>query len=567
MIFLAETANIDSWVSLVTKFYSYSRVAVNDGFLFRPLFFVFLVSEQTLFGYTHYFLYQITGVILHLIVVWHLLKLCLQIRPSLIAVLLTLFFSMLCISSEMVSWYHVNAYLVGMLCMIKVLHHSYVFDQEHYKNFRRLFWMIAYLTIASFISEIFMAASAFFVLYYVITLSVEKRRNHNAINPLWCLIFLIPIFLYFGLDYADKLVRLGPGYAKGWNSVVIVLEGFQLGNTLKMFLLASGLWIYAGLFPYLQDILPSDRLHWSTPASWNDFFQSFHINLLTVAGLLLLVLIGIGLLSVIISRKKTERLTKISWAILVLCLAFLVPLMLVVGRLNNMSVEYLKGSTYFTYIFWCLLSIAACAFSCFIHFSFLPKPFRMVLNGLLIICFLTITTANASRVYVNNALLKKRFEPRIEFTKKIDQFISAHAMEPGFSFQFLSRFRGDKFQPFLKDRFDKRDDEQLYYSDAIYARYTRQQKPKYLLTQSESEELVIFDPEHVSPNDLVPMASYKMCNLYRQNNTYYAKAIALGPLHKTEINQTESSKTFFQSLDLDEVKKWAEEETNRRWGT
>ena len=114
VMLLLEIGETDHWWSLIKKYYSYSRTSVHDGFLFRPLFFVFLLTQISLFGVSNFMAYQAVGILLHIFAVLILWKLLSTIRPGLGAFVVTLFFATLMISQENVIWTNMTPHLLAV---------------------------------------------------------------------------------------------------------------------------------------------------------------------------------------------------------------------------------------------------------------------------------------------------------------------------------------------------------------------------------------------------------------------------------------------------------------------
>jgi len=126
--YLADTSDYEDLSSLVTRFYSYNRVRLfnpGDSILFRPIFFILLGIEKWAFG-NNFIYWQLMGIILHLILVYFLLKLLLEIQSSIFAYLLVFYFSTITVNQEMIIWHHINAYILFMIFVLGALYHIYL---------------------------------------------------------------------------------------------------------------------------------------------------------------------------------------------------------------------------------------------------------------------------------------------------------------------------------------------------------------------------------------------------------------------------------------------------------
>src|SRR3989338_8283974 len=154
-LFYIETMDVSSFPELVSKTYSYNRTrffAPGDELLFRPLLFVVLSFEKWLWGY-HFVYWQITGFILHLLIVWFFLKILLFIHRSFFSLILALFFSVIYISAEMVVWHHLHGYLIAIILILIALYNFAQFIASSQTK-KMYFWgMFISLTLAIFLYE------------------------------------------------------------------------------------------------------------------------------------------------------------------------------------------------------------------------------------------------------------------------------------------------------------------------------------------------------------------------------------------------------------------------------
>ena len=115
LCYLIQAGQYDDLHSLITKFYSFPRTAEygggrmredqspkGDNFLFRPFVYIVLGLEERFFGFS-FSLWQLFGVVVHLLNLWILLNLLLKIRVSLFAPLSVLCFAVMFIGHEMVT--------------------------------------------------------------------------------------------------------------------------------------------------------------------------------------------------------------------------------------------------------------------------------------------------------------------------------------------------------------------------------------------------------------------------------------------------------------------------------
>jgi hypothetical protein len=131
--FLLDTVHEDRFWPMLMQTYSYNRTRViswGDYPLFRPCLFAILVAEKAFFG-TRYVYPQAIGIALHGAIVWVFLRLLLRLHhlyPPGSAVIgrlrfglahvLAGFFAVNIAGTEMVTWSHIQGYLLYLLCLL-----------------------------------------------------------------------------------------------------------------------------------------------------------------------------------------------------------------------------------------------------------------------------------------------------------------------------------------------------------------------------------------------------------------------------------------------------------------
>jgi len=153
--FFFETADIDGLWDLISNTYSYNRwriFAPGDELSFKPLYFTFLSLEKWLFGY-NYFFWQLTSVTLHIILVWQLFRVLNLIFPHILSIFVSLHFSVLMLSADMVTFQHMNPCIILYIFLLKALQNCIKFMTSRQKE-KQYFWiMFIYLSLICFIRE------------------------------------------------------------------------------------------------------------------------------------------------------------------------------------------------------------------------------------------------------------------------------------------------------------------------------------------------------------------------------------------------------------------------------
>ena len=211
-LFLTETFSFHSLKDLVTHTYSYTRtraLSPGDKILFRPLFYTVLSFEKWLYEY-HFLYWQLTGLILHLILIWQLTKILWSIYPGCFVFLIALNFSVLHISQEMVIWHHITPYLITLILILKALQQFIDYlDRQYTQRFR--LWRIAmYLMIGSLIYEFALAADLILISFFIIyRKSNQKINSKNSELFREARILCIPIVVYVAWSVGDYLLHAG----------------------------------------------------------------------------------------------------------------------------------------------------------------------------------------------------------------------------------------------------------------------------------------------------------------------------------------------------------------------
>jgi len=126
LFYLIEVADLDSFRDLFNYTISHNRtrlIFAGDYIYYRPIFYLGMTLGRYFFKY-HFMYWQIMGVFLHLILVGILIRLLNLIQLNKwMSVLFALFFSLLYLSADMVTWYHMNMYMVCFMFILLSLIH------------------------------------------------------------------------------------------------------------------------------------------------------------------------------------------------------------------------------------------------------------------------------------------------------------------------------------------------------------------------------------------------------------------------------------------------------------
>jgi len=274
--FFVETAETQGLGDLISQTYSYNRTRVfgqGDQILFRPLLFGLLSVEKWLFGY-HFIFWQIFSIGLHLIVIWHLLKILLKIFPNGFAIIISLGFSVLHVSQELVIWQHLNGYLIALICLLKALYEFIEYIEGGWQE-RRKVWMVAmWLILMSLFYEFGLICAFLFAMSVSLRLPWQsnlpagqggaKRRSNlsydkRLLRPIGLAmtketgILFLPIAIYLAWSVSDYIYRVDALFSAAQTiSWLFVLKSF-----VKIFCIA---WI-GPFIPYLLNYEVYERLY------------------------------------------------------------------------------------------------------------------------------------------------------------------------------------------------------------------------------------------------------------------------------------------------------------------
>lgn len=124
ILYLNHFSGVDDFKTLAIDAYDFNRrnpwVEKKSTLLFRPITYFVLGVEKWLFGYD-FRLWQMTGIVMHLIVVGLLFAVLLKIHRSIAAFFMTLFFSVIFSNMEMVIWHHINSYMIFVAWFLLIL--------------------------------------------------------------------------------------------------------------------------------------------------------------------------------------------------------------------------------------------------------------------------------------------------------------------------------------------------------------------------------------------------------------------------------------------------------------
>jgi len=506
IVYLANSAQTNSWFSLITDFYSYSRsdypYYTGELMSFRPLFFFILGTERWFFGY-HFMLWHIAGLLFHLIFLWQLLALLYRIRPGFFAAAWTLFFSVMFANIEMVIWENVSIYMIFLACIVFCLRQAYEICLKQKITHRQIIGLTVALLIASFLYELgFIFSLLFFFFLCVMRYPVVPRHvpQKNTLR----LLILLPFILYIAFNLLDWQARhLAPTAGS------YLFKGTSLFQTLQNTFLSVYWWTVSALFPMFLAVLVVQR---------TIFFGSYAYDALIMRDLSFFItpdsfvaLGAAGMYLWILFRNFSKRFPKkrIPFLALTALLGAVQAGVLIIGRVNPKGFSVLGNNTYFNYLVWAYFFIFLFAVIDFdrqqkFQNRHVIKTLSLVLLGILILI-------NACWVFRYNLIRAECESQSRVILQRIENLVHEHRHEKDFSFYVPRMDRTDfPWLPISKPR----DKSEISDIELLYPRFFNTTHPKYFISLSNRERMLFSLPRikefiRLHPLDLQAWGSLK----------------------------------------------------------
>lgn len=449
IVYLADMATTHGWLSLVAKSYAYERVREfnpGDEIAFRPIFFFIIALEKWLFGY-HFMSWQIVSFILHLVVVWWLLKLLMEIERSILAPLLCLFFSTLFVSIEMVIWHHLHGYQVFSVFTLAALYHLYAHLREGKMKLWRVWTITGFLLLAAFSYEMGMLLSVIASFYLGLSYWGEQTGDGDPpkLKSWSAAVLLLPCVLYVVASASDFAVR-GATAPEGY----VIWNKLDVGTTTRNVIYTDALWFLGGVFPVGLNAIPQERIIMQPPNAlpWHDAGKMSQLVLSIILGVALVTTYAVVFMKGMAKEFLQERCPMI-FVLLSLIIAY--TLMIVVGRINPRGFITLTYSIYYSYIFWIFLIVLIFIT---INFSILDKILSTGMKVTTLCLLMILIYTNSSLVHEMNWQMTAFSEPRrllIKYIETVKQqitgddklVIGCRALHPGNPLIMWLRKRGD----------------------------------------------------------------------------------------------------------------------------
>lgn len=461
--YLSSMADKDDFSSLAFGAYAYNRTILQnsgDNLLFRPLLYFILGCEKYFFGY-NFSLWQLTGILMHLLVTILLSCLLWTLNPGWPALIFSAYFSLLLVNVTMVNWANVHGYMLFGAIMLLVLKELFLLNEEGGDNSARIKRSALWMSIGVFLYEtgIFFA----FLMFLYLLVVVKGKRIKK-----WAWLMMIPVVLYSVLSLGDlyfihPITRGEPG-----NIIGQIFNLATVSNSIRVFkwLVCCGIFLNPSdmgevfrtvIFPYTYS------WHWPLDKLSPTFFRG------TLGIVICGIILTIGLHKEMLSKRKLFML------LLVGCIMSYI-LVIVSGRLNSRGVEAgLCFNAYYFYLFWLLL--IPFLYSAVDFFRCRTWPSWGALKFITVVLVVAISFNNLMGLRNVNETIAKSHSQRRAFLVYIDKFVEQHKNEPDFSFS-IDTFCPGNYPEFLPKEINPKW-KKYTYADFYYPKYSRRVGAKY----------------------------------------------------------------------------------------
>ena len=201
--YFLQTRNL-SFPELVMNRVS-DEIGMGDMLVYRPLTMSLMGLQMYLFG-TRYVLWLMTGIILHLCVVFMLYKIMVCIKDTIFAYLLAFLFSINSMFIHTVVRAHFNSYILYLILVLLSLYNLYICTYKSDKRNNLIWYTFIYMIPACYIYETGTVFCALFILYLMAyDLYGEKVVRLTSLRYF---ILIIPALIYSLSYYVEKVARM-----------------------------------------------------------------------------------------------------------------------------------------------------------------------------------------------------------------------------------------------------------------------------------------------------------------------------------------------------------------------
>lgn len=452
--YLLDTKGTDTAYDLITKYSFYEKVRIydpGDRWLFKPLLFIIVGVEKALFGVNALY-WRIAAFAMHLIAVFALYRLLWRMKPGVLAVSVTLFFSIMYIIVNTVLYEQIASYMLFTALVLTALYH--IIEKKDYGR------TVVSLVIASFIYEVGIVFVGVFLIYILFWQKAFTKNWQQWAIALGC---FIPV--YFGIYLAEKLINPAPGLDIEYGNIATV-KTIEVGITAIPGIL--WMWVKHLSLPSIYGLVLQPNLRsYASQVEGKEYTIQFIFNVLALSGIGVMV------------GKIAARVSKIRYQLLSLPFLTVVSLVATIAifRTNTHGIHYITENSFNAYMF--------CAFFAVLFYAFILGKKNTLCERRAIAGFLIVPIfLSGMQVYTLNRDIKEGEAVTREYLAYIDKFVTAHKNEADFTFRADSPLqRGLTFNLWTVIWSTPPEKVPHTYSipEALYADYWQEENPKYVL--------------------------------------------------------------------------------------
>ncbi len=395
---LAATNSLHSLPDLLSFYFSQG---LNEPLLFRPLLHVLLAIQIGFFRFD-FFYWQAMSLLLHLLVIWQMIKILTKVSTSTFWYAWVALFSILTISAEMVAWPQICGYLIFIFCFLQTLKALIDTLEGNDQVLRMANWLL--------LSVFFYEFSIVCCVVFFCTLQLAKRKLKVPVTRPWLILMPLTIIFPFLFSCANHKMITQLSFSQWIAALIDAWAGI----------------LYA-LLPAMLSFKPHVGRMCLNGLAFTKWSILLTINILAIFLLALWFLLKIRQTPNPIS-PKTHLLAQ-TCALLFILQTFFVAIRCALHPIDN----YLHLSLYHYYFIlllfflWLPLAVAR------------PKTPRLPtrLYGILTAAISLLILINAISAHQTYQALAQRMLPWTNFITQTNRFIKSHRAENNFSFQVV----------------------------------------------------------------------------------------------------------------------------------
>jgi hypothetical protein len=417
ILYLASVAGKDDFLSLAFGNYALNRTisfCVLDPFIFRPLLYFVLGTEQFFFKY-YFPAWQLMGILGHLAVVLSMYALLRAIRSGWPAAFGAGFFALLMVNTALVNWPNIVPYLIFMSLFLFILREAYLFHLDgEVKRIRR---SAAFLFIAILIYDAGIVFAVPLFLYFFFLLPRVRR-----LEAFW---IALPVGLFMLFSFLDlHFVHPYLGYEPA-----LIAHGLSSWKIVDYFFITLKWLLLGGVFAAPDEMVDFGRTV-LVPHTFGLFWPFTQWSPYVVRGIAFLILCG-----VLIKISATGAFFRKHKAFYYLLASMLLGyvLLIVCGRMASRGI--LGGpflNCHYFYFFWMVLVVLFYAMvdwkKCFVF------PYWRSIRVIAVFIMMLMMAVGAFSLHAVNAMVTRaQTKPRF-LLKMVEMFVQTHKTEKDFTF-------------------------------------------------------------------------------------------------------------------------------------